>query len=127
MTEKSTFFIKPDGAEFEKLILGRVTKSGLVIVRQGRIILTEPILRHLYHRLTSDLKHQALWEKTFDVLFQQEVTAGIVSGTDALHRLVHLCGTSTKPSDCESHTIRYQFAGRAVWCTPYLYGADATP
>ncbi len=102
--ETSFYIIKPHGLMFRKEVRAIIEASGLIIAESKNLILPDWALKIIY----SDLS-----EKYRDVVFQPLtgafVEAGLVTGEDAVDRLLQITGTKLDPVDCAPNSIRFRF------------------
>lgn len=105
--ETSFYIIKPHGLVFRKEVRAIIEASGLIIAESKNLILPAWALKIIY----SDLS-----EKYGDAVFQPLngafVEAGLVTGEDAINRLLQITGTELDPVDCAPSSIRSRFGGR---------------
>ena len=112
MNEQSTFFIKPEAASFEEIVIQVIGATELVIVEHRQVVITRPILEELYWRLILDADHQPLFEENVRQLEGKTVFAGIVEGQSAIFRLAAICGERTNPMSCNPSSLRFKIAKR---------------
>lgn len=102
--ENSVYIIKPDGMAFRDQIRAKISASGLVLALNRVLKIPAWALAKIYPDLAQ--ADDGLWQATLSHMAEGESEIGIVSGTDAVCRLFHLCGHATKPQDCAEGTIR---------------------
>jgi nucleoside diphosphate kinase len=119
------YIIKPEWLSRREAIRDMLMLSGLNIVDEVTVRLTESELRALYPISTPT----CLWDAILDHMAGKECEVGIVEGNDAVHKLVTVCGRNINPAQCPYKTIRGRFGdelsrvvgwsdGRPVWYHP---------
>lgn len=104
---ESSYIIKPHGLMFCEEIRVMIEAGGLVITESKRIILPQWALKKIYYDLA---------EKYRNAVFRQYagmlVEAGLVSGENAVEKLLRIAGTELDPIDCAPGSIRFKFGSR---------------
>lgn len=106
--ELTLYVLRPEALEFADEIRGMIVSAGLSIRHVTRTVLSDEIVAAMY-----DGCPQYVVEAAQYFMGNRECEIGLVEGTDAIKRLVQLCGTKTNPVECADGTIRKLF-GMAV-------------
>jgi len=101
--ETTGYIIKPDGMTRREEIREYILKSGLEITESRILLLPKRVINILYSNVPKKI---LLIKRKY---FSSEVEIGLISGKNAIDNFFLLCGTKTKPSECDPFTIRYLF------------------
>ncbi len=101
--KQSVYIIKPDGIHYESIIHTKITESKLEIISQKEVRFSKQSLREIF---SPELENYiALCE----YLVSGPCIAGIVSGEEAIEKLLTITGRKTEPEDCAIGSIRREF------------------
>lgn len=114
MMNTSLYMIKPEAMNSRNEIRDRI-KNELAVVAIKTILLPSWVIDELYTDLNDSLRNAT------NIALSDPVELGIVQGDHAVERLLDIAGKNTKPSECHSTTIRYQYG---KW-DPILVGGVA--
>ncbi|NCU28280.1 MAG: hypothetical protein EOM85_01240 [Candidatus Moranbacteria bacterium] len=103
MKEFTSFIIKPDGMVNRSAIRDMILKSGLVITESKILLLPKWAIEILYDNVPANI----LVAK--EEYFSSPVEVGLIEGENAIETFFELCGSKTRPSECDPGTIRAIF------------------
>lgn len=106
---ESFFFIKPEGITVYMDIISRIRNRGLAVSKLRRIIMRPSDVEALYHD-----KPPKILESLHDQMDNKECILGMVRGTNAIFRLVEVCGKESDSRLCAAGTIRNVHGSKEV-------------
>lgn len=106
----SFYIIKPEAFQFRKEVREIIYSSDLNIIVFKAIIIPPSLIDSLYSDCT---KEMIATTKYF--ICNKLCEVGIVSGNNAVKKLLKICGLDPDPNKCEGGTIRYIYGIKQVY------------
>ena len=103
-SRQSIYIIKPEAIPFSEDIHKMIASSGLTISIWKQAIMPYSIIDKIYFDCPKDII-----AATKHFMFNDICEIGIVSGDNAIEKLIEVCGTETNPFNCKKGTIRNLF------------------